>query len=83
MSDPQAAQAPAAEAPAAEAPAAEAPQQQPQVNLAQVTVDSENTALNLLVSFVAVAQRRGAFTLEEASKVFECINVFRRPPQGQ
>ena len=76
MSDPQAAEAPSAEAPAAET-------QQPQVNLAQVPVDGENTALNLLVSFVAVAQRRGAFTLEEASKVFECINVFRRPPQGQ
>jgi len=76
MSDPQAAEAPPAEAPAAET-------QQPQVNLAQVPVDGENTALNLLVSFVAVAQRRGAFTLEEASKVFECINVFRRPPQGQ
>ena len=51
---------------------------QPQVNLSEIKVDSENTALNLLVSFVALAQRRGAFNLEEAAKIFECVNMFRR-----
>jgi len=56
---------------------------QPQVNLSQVKVDSENAALNLLVSFISLAQRRGAFNLEEAAKIFECVNMFRRnvPPQ--
>jgi len=56
---------------------------QPQVNLTDIKVDSENTALNLLVSFTALAQRRGAFNLEEAAKIFECVNMFRRnvPPQ--
>ena len=55
----------------------------PQVNLTDIKVDSENTALNLLVSFTALAQRRGAFNLEEAAKIFECVNMFRRnvPPQ--
>ena len=59
------------------------PPAQPQVNLSEIKVDSENTALNLLVSFAALAQRRGAFNLEEAAKIFECVNVFRRnvPPQ--
>ena len=52
----------------------EAPQQ---VNLARVTVDSQNTAFNLLISFIAVAQKRGAFNLEEAAKIFECIKIFQ------
>jgi len=51
---------------------------EPQVNLSEIKVDSENTALNLLVSFVALAQRRGAYNLEEAAKIFECVNMFRR-----
>ena len=56
---------------------------QPQVNLSQIKVDSENVALNLLVSFITLAQRRGAFNLEEAAKIYECVNMFRRnvPPQ--
>ena len=39
----------------------------------------ENIALNVLVSFVSLAQRRGAFALDEASKIYECIEVFRKP----
>ena len=48
-----------------------------QTNLTQVTVDSQNTAFNLIVSFVGVAQRRGAFALDEAAKIFECIKMFK------
>ena len=48
-----------------------------QVNLARVNIDSQNTAFNLLISFVAVAQKRGAFNLEEAAKIFECIKFFQ------
>jgi len=61
----------------------ENPPAQPQINLSEIKVDSENTALNLLVSFTSLAQRRGAFNLEEAAKIFECVNMFRRqaPPK--
>ena len=48
-----------------------------QTNLTQITVDSQNTAFNLIVSFVGVAQRRGAFSLDEAAKIFECIQLFK------
>ena len=48
-----------------------------QTNLTQVKVDSQNTAFNLIVSFVGVAQRRGAFALDEAAKIFECIQMFK------
>ena len=40
--------------------------------LVDVEVHSENQALNLLVSFLGLAQRRGAFGLDEAAKIFEC-----------
>lgn len=48
------------------------------LNLTKIKVDSENTAFNLLISFVGIAQRRGAFGLDEAAKIFECIQMFRK-----
>ena len=45
--------------------------------LTQVSVDNQNVALNLLVSFVSLAQKRGAFSLDEASKIWECIQKFQ------
>ena len=36
----------------------------------------------MLVAFLQVAQKRGAFTLEEAGKIMESVNRFQRttPP---
>jgi hypothetical protein len=45
--------------------------------LTQVSVDTQNIALNLLVSFVNLAQKRGAFGLDEAAKIWECIKKFQ------
>ena len=50
----------------------------PTVNLTKVKVDSENIAFNLIVSFVGLAQRRGAYALDEAAKIFECIEKFKK-----
>ena len=44
-------------------------------------VDSENTAFNLIVGFIGIAQRRGAFALDEAAKIFECIEKFKKSDQ--
>ena len=55
------------------------PPQQQGPRLVDVEVDSENAALNLLVSFLGLAQRRGAFGLDEAAKIFECVKVFQKP----
>jgi hypothetical protein len=49
----------------------------PSAKLTQVSVDNQNVALNLLVSFVNLAQRRGAFSLDEAAKIWECIQKFQ------
>lgn len=53
--------------------------QQQQVKLTELKVNSENDALNYMVGFLELAQRRGVFTLEEAAKINECVAKFRRP----
>jgi hypothetical protein len=52
--------------------------QQKQVSLADINVDNENTALNVMVAMLNMAQRRGAFTLEESSKCWDCVKMFMR-----
>ena len=59
-------------------------QQQQQVKLEDLKVNTENDALNYMVGFLELAQRRGIFSLEEAAKINECVAKFRRPvPQPQ
>ena len=57
------------------------PQQQQQVKLSELKVNTENDALNYMVGFLELAQRRGVYTLEEAAKINECVSKFRRPAQ--
>jgi hypothetical protein len=58
-----------------------ASQQQQQVKLNDLKVNNENDALNYMVGFLELAQRRGVYTLEEAAKINECVAKFRRPAQ--
>jgi len=50
-------------------------------SLTEVEVKDENTALNLFVSFLNLAQRRGAFNMQESAKIWECVQKFQK--QGQ
>jgi hypothetical protein len=45
--------------------------------LLQRPVNDENTALNTMVQFLGIAQKRGAFAINESAKIFECINIFQ------
>lgn len=47
-----------------------------QHDLSETVIDSENTALNVLISFVYLAQKRGAYNLKEAAKIWECVQRF-------
>ena len=63
-------------------PTVAAPEQlgsQQQVQIKDLKVNTENDALNYMVGFLELAQRRGVFTLEEAAKINECVSKFRRP----
>ena len=54
----------------------------PETKLVDVPVTNQNEALNLVISFVALAQKRGAFSIDEAAKIWECIKVFQGAPSG-
>ena len=51
----------------------------PEVRLVQIEVTDQNVALNIIVSFLSVAQRRGVFGLQESAKIWECIKMFEIP----
>lgn len=48
-----------------------------QVRLVDVPLHTQNDALQLIVTFLHLAQKRGAFTLDESAKLWECVNMFR------
>ena len=47
--------------------------------LTSIPITDENIALNVLVSFLNLGQRRGAFNIQESAKIWECISKFQRP----
>ena len=52
--------------------------QEQQVKLVDVPVTNENTALNVMVQYLNLAQRRGVFAIDESAKIYECFKVFTR-----
>uniref|UniRef100_A0A6C0E3D6 Uncharacterized protein n=1 Tax=viral metagenome TaxID=1070528 RepID=A0A6C0E3D6_9ZZZZ len=52
-----------------------------EIRLTEIPVVDEITALNIMVSFLGLAQKRGAYTIDEASKIWECIKKFQRPSE--
>lgn len=49
-----------------------------QPNIMDIQIKDENTALNVIVSFLHLAQKRGAFNLQESAKVWECVKMFMK-----
>ena len=66
---------PPVEAPSAESQSKEAPLP----SIVDIPITDENSALNAMVSFLNIAQKRGAFNLQESSKIWECIKLFVKP----
>jgi hypothetical protein len=58
------------------APVTEVQDKPTEVPLVSIQVTDDNTALNLLVGFIGVAQKRGAFNVQESAKLWECIQRF-------
>ena len=46
--------------------------------LMNTEVSNETVALNMLVSFLNLSQRRGNFSIDESAKIWECINKFQK-----
>jgi len=55
------------------------PVPQSEIKLVDVAIVDENTALNVIVSFLTLAHKRGAFSLDESAKIWECIKIFQKP----
>lgn len=55
------------------------PEVPPPQKIVDIPVTNPNEALNILVSFVSLAQKRGAFTIDESAKIWECIKQFQKP----
>ena len=49
-----------------------------EIRLTDVEIKDENTALNVLVSFVNVAHKKGVYSLDESAKIWECIKMFQK-----
>lgn len=49
-----------------------------QVRLVDIPLNSQQDALQLIVTFLHLAQKRGAFTLDESAKLWECIKMFQQ-----
>jgi hypothetical protein len=41
-----------------------------------IEVVDDNVALNLMVAFLNMAQRRGAYSMDESAKIWECVKRF-------
>ena len=54
-------------------------EKKPEVRLADIEVKNEIAALNLMVQFLGLAQKRGAYTIDEAAKIWECVKMFQKP----
>jgi hypothetical protein len=52
---------------------------QEQVKLVDIKIDSELVALNVMVQFLTLAHKRGAFGIDESAKIWECIKMFQKP----
>jgi hypothetical protein len=67
------------DSPAPTSSAAPVAEKRPETRLSDVEVKNEIAALNLMVQFLGLAQKRGAFTIDEAAKIWECVKMFQKP----
>lgn len=54
------------------------PSQKNEIKLVDIQIKDENTALNVIVNFLGLAQRRGVFSFDESAKIWECIKIFQK-----
>jgi len=55
-----------------------APVTQPEMKLVDVHITDESVALNVMVSFLSLANKRGVFGIDESAKIWECVKMFQK-----
>ena len=48
-----------------------------QTKLVDVPITNQNEALQLMATFLNLAQKRGSFTMDESAKIWECLKTFQ------
>jgi hypothetical protein len=48
-----------------------------QVRLVDLPLTNQQEALQLIVTFLNLAQKRGSFSLDESAKLWDCIKMFQ------
>lgn len=55
-----------------------APVTQSEMKLVDVPITDETVALNVMVSFLSLANKRGVFGIDESAKIWECVKMFQK-----
>jgi len=50
-----------------------------ETRLTDVEVTSDDIAIQLMISFLSIAQRRGIFGFDESAKIWDCVKRFIKP----
>jgi hypothetical protein len=53
------------------------PEGDKKTRLVDISLNTQQDALQLMVTFIHLAQKRGAFTLDESAKIWECMKMFQ------
>lgn len=58
------------------------PQPEPKLpRLTEIPITDDNVALNVMVGFLDTAQKRGAYSMDESAKIWECVQRFIQKQQ--
>lgn len=49
------------------------------VDILTIDISNQDTALKVMINFLEIANRRGAFSIAENAKIHECIGKFTQP----
>tara|TARA_B100000795_G_C22803607_1_gene443357 strand:+ start:4300 stop:4548 length:249 start_codon:yes stop_codon:yes gene_type:complete len=48
-----------------------------EINLLNLPVENQNDALNVMLGFLGLAQKRGCFAINESAKIYDCVKMFQ------
>jgi hypothetical protein len=52
--------------------------QNQQVPISEVPITNQNEALQMIIYFINLAQKRGSYSIDESAKIYECIKIFKK-----
>jgi hypothetical protein len=48
-----------------------------EINILNLPVENQNDALNVMLGFLGLAQKRGCFAINESAKIYDCVKMFQ------